>query len=502
MSMYSEKPGGTDSRLVQSPTLPPIGKKARETSGEIRQMLAMPGLGFAVLLMIPALIALGVSVYLSWAALTSSEVAGCSGGTLFDCGHVLHSKYSKWLGVPVSFLATGTWLVLLGGLAVTAFAGTDSFARRISWSVVAICGLSAGLAALWFVVVQVFMIQHLCKYCLTAHACGLLVAGAILWKQPLGFRATLLFTGVAAMGISTVIIAQILSAEPPKFEIETFAPVVPTETDSSETDDTLFAPPVPGDEEEDETIFESPLGMNDSPNARPLVAQLISGLSGHWSTSMLTWVPQEDEDEGDEEAAQDEEEETRYVSINGGSTKLDPKVWPLLGDPAAKHIFVEMYDYACPHCRNTHPAIKGACEALGDDLAIILLPVPLNTRCNDAITSTGSHFHESCELAKLAVACWLVDPEQFEVFHHWMFEGAACPSYASAKDKAIELMGREEIEAELAKTTASRFVQTHVQLYKRVGRGNVPKLMFPSTNIVGEYTSTNSLVDRIVREAR
>ena len=128
--------------------------------------------------------------------------------------------------------------------------------------------------------------------------------------------------------------------------------------------------------------------------------------------------------------------------------------------------------------------------------------MPLNTRCNDAISSTGSHFHESCELAKLAVACWLVDPEQFEVFHHWMFEGTTCPSYSAAKDKAIELMGREAIEAELAKTTASRFVQTHVQLYKRVGRGNVPKLMFPSTNIVGEYTSTSSLVDRIVREAR
>ncbi|MGI9516331.1 MAG: vitamin K epoxide reductase family protein [Pirellulaceae bacterium] len=502
MSILSEKPGGKDSSLVTKPGLGNIGQSTIESGGELRQILAMPGIHFATLLLVPALIALSVSIYLSYAALTSSEVAGCSGGTLFDCSHVLHSKYSKWLGMPVSALAALTYLVMVSALAVTMYAKTDGMARRISWSVVAVCGLSAGLAALWFIVVQVFLIQHLCKYCLTAHACGLLIAGAILWKRPLGFRATILFSGMAALGISVLIIAQLLASEPPKFEIETFDMVAPAETDNTEKDDSLFSPPGIEEDEEDSTIFESPLfespiGMSTAGDSRPLVAQLMTGMTASWSTSMLSYDPlQEDEDE------EAQEEEKRLVNINGGATQLDPAVWPLIGDPNARHIFVEMYDYACPHCRNTHRAIKGACDSLGEDLAIILLPVPLNTRCNDAISSTGSHFHESCELAKLAVACWLVDREQFEVFHHWLFEGTHCPNYATAKAKAMELMGQEEIEAELAKTTASRFVQAHVDLYKRVGRGNVPKLMFPTTSIVGEYTSTNSLVDRIVRETR
>jgi hypothetical protein len=36
-----------------------------------------------------------------------------------------------------------------------------------------------------------------------------------------------------------------------------------------------------------------------------------------------------------------------------------------------------------------------------------------------------------------------------------------------------------------------------VELYKLAGKGNVPKLIFPSTTVVGEFTSGDSLVEII-----
>ena len=124
------------------------------------------------------------------------------------------------------------------------------------------------------------------------------------------------------------------------------------------------------------------------------------------------------------EPQQEEKPERRLIAISGGTVKLDVRQWPLVGCPTAKHVFVEMFDYACPHCRKTHEAVKGAFATLGEDVAmVLLLPVPMNAGCNDAVRSTGAKFRDSCKLSKLAVAVWRVAPDKFGEFHDWMFEG-------------------------------------------------------------------------------
>ncbi len=181
---------------------------------------------------------------------------------------------------------------------------------------------------------------------------------------------------------------------------------------------------------------------------------------------------------------------------------MDTKQWPMLGSPDAKYIFAEMFDYSCPHCRETHKAIKGAFDIMGDELAVMVLPVPLNSSCNTHVTATGANFVESCELSKLAVACWRLDAEKFHEFHHWMFEGSTAPTYATAKAKADELVGREDLDAELRKEAPGKYITKHVQLYQIAGRGVVPKLLFPTTTVEGAYTSPNSLVELIRERAK
>ena len=112
---------------------------------------------------------------------------------------------------------------------------------------------------------------------------------------------------------------------------------------------------------------------------------------------------------------------------------------------------------------------------MGDDLSVITLPVPMNTRCNPAVRVDHVKHQEACELSTLAVAVWRCDPAKFSTFHHWMFEGEDAPSYSDAFAKASELVGSESLDAEMKKGTASAFVASHCKMYQLVNGGVVPK---------------------------
>ena len=65
-----------------------------------------------------AIIGLALSSYLGWASFTSSKIVGCGSGQIFDCGHVMQTKWSSAFGIPVGIPAAGLYLTLLGSLAV------------------------------------------------------------------------------------------------------------------------------------------------------------------------------------------------------------------------------------------------------------------------------------------------------------------------------------------------------------------------------------------------
>ena len=130
---------------------------------------ALPSKWFLALLAIPMLTALGISAYLTYVTVTASEIAGCSGGQLFDCAHVIYSKWSKMLGIPVSSMALGTYVAMVAATIVTA---TDRFSdsvRQMAWIAVTGLAIAASLAALYFIFLQVFVLKHLCPWCLGAH---------------------------------------------------------------------------------------------------------------------------------------------------------------------------------------------------------------------------------------------------------------------------------------------------------------------------------------------
>ncbi|MDA0284051.1 MAG: vitamin K epoxide reductase family protein [Planctomycetota bacterium] len=199
-------------------------------------------------------VALIISGYLAWVALNKSGVAGC-GGSVFDCDHVLSSRWSNWFAAPVSLGAIGLYTLTIVALG---FCGTRASERqqRFALRVLTTCGLTAGLAAVWFISLQVFAIGHFCSYCLAAHACGLLIATVILWQRPMGTGSTIKFSAVSAAGVAVLIGGQLLTPPPPTFQIEYHASAVPKSAHLppglvDKGDSQLFAAP-------DADVFEAP----------------------------------------------------------------------------------------------------------------------------------------------------------------------------------------------------------------------------------------------------
>jgi uncharacterized membrane protein len=164
-----------------------------------------------------AVVALGVSAYLTWASFAAGgRVAGC-GGSELGCGNVLASRWSQWLGLPVALPAAVVYAVVLISL-LRIDAGNRRPASGDAWRMLLFLAPVLAGSALWFLGLQALVLNSACVYCLTAHCCGLLLSGFIVRYGPFRFRqtapatagVTVLLTGLA--GTALLIAGQLLVA--------------------------------------------------------------------------------------------------------------------------------------------------------------------------------------------------------------------------------------------------------------------------------------------------
>ncbi len=411
------------------------------------------------------------SGYLAWAAFTSSPVAGCDGGSVFDCSHVLHSRWSTVFSIPVSVPAIATHLLILTMLMA------DSLSMRLQqfrWAIVGFASMTASAAAVWFIGIQVFWIEHLCLYCLIAHASALILVGVFLWNRPVQMRTLTWIAGAATVAVAGLILLQTSNATPQTHELI-------NHPDIREGNGAA--------KEEEATLFDAPASA-----PKPQASYLRNDLAGRLAILMnpsiilscgLTSEP--------------DDEKVRSAQVLN-SVKLETHAWPLLGKPDAELVFVELFDYTCEHCQRTHKAIEGARQKLGDRLAIIALPVPLDIKCNPTVKSTDANHMEACAIAKLAIAVWYIDHDKFTEFHNYLFDKK--PTHAVALTKAKELVDAEKLTTTLNGPIPSEYVSKHVSLYQKAGSGTIPKLMFPKTTSVGAIESTDLIVQLIEQHLR
>jgi uncharacterized membrane protein/protein-disulfide isomerase len=131
------------------------------------------------------LLGLGLSSYLGWHYLMGGSVIGCGGGS--PCELVLSSRWSAIGGVlPVSGLAAGAYLAMF---VASLFIGTATTApvRRLAWRAMLVLAGAITGSAVWFTIVQKWIIGAFCPYCMATHITGVLLATLVWCRAPMQF---------------------------------------------------------------------------------------------------------------------------------------------------------------------------------------------------------------------------------------------------------------------------------------------------------------------------
>jgi uncharacterized membrane protein len=369
-----------------------------------------------------AIVAGGVAAYLAWQSWVGRGPAGCGEGSA--CDDVLTSRWSTWLGIPVSAMAAAVYLAVL----VASFG-----APLFRWRALAVLATVAAGAAIWFVALQVGPMHQFCPYCMAVHACGLLLAGlvAVGWRMldERPARAGRL-VAVGLLGPAMLIGGQLL---------------------------------VPGQ--------------------RTLLTFGGSGGGRGATTSTATrgTLPR--------------------FWVNGTPIELDPHDLPVLGSPDAPYPLAVMTDYTCPHCREMHKLLGHVRDRYGAQVALVILPVPMNAQCNPRIKVTQPRHEYACEVSRLALAVWRRDPKAFvDRMDPWLFDSTLARTPAEVRSEAALLIGADRLRRAEADPWIEQTIRRSVGLYAQANGGLIPKLLLPKDVPPGNVKTEQELFQMLERE--
>jgi uncharacterized membrane protein len=379
------------------------------------------------LIAVLSLVAFLLSCLLSWHFFAGTLMVGCGGGS--PCDQVLSSRWSTIGGiVPVSSLAMGVYLALF---IVAFFIGhpTEATIRLLAWKLMLVLAGTITGSALWFSLLQKWMIGQFCPYCLSTHVVGLLLALTILYSA-------------------------FIKKEP-----------VSREPDRRRNTDLVI--------------------LSTAANSMIKSARKIGLLAVGFLLSAMLAVAQ--------------------VHINPSSDYLvgqsdqalpamDDKNAPLTGPAQAPYKVILLFDYNCSHCQKIHFIMKEAVRRYNGQLAFVMCPTPLNTRCNPYVSRDPDMFRYSCELAKIGLAVWKADSRKFAEFEDWMFSFETGDKWVPRKPdeamkKAIKLVGKKGLDAALTDRWIDDYAQLCLTLFGKTlqkGQGGIPRLIYRDQWVIPE----------------
>jgi uncharacterized membrane protein/protein-disulfide isomerase len=120
------------------------------------------------------------AAYLATVSILGGAIAGCGPGS--GCNQVLSSRWAYWLGLPVSVPAFVTYLTLLVLVIHLIREPAVQSGRRKWMAVVAFSALILA-AALWFVLLQMFVVKAWCKFCLATHLSAAAAAAVLIIRS-------------------------------------------------------------------------------------------------------------------------------------------------------------------------------------------------------------------------------------------------------------------------------------------------------------------------------
>lgn len=342
--------------------------------------------------------------------------------------------------LPVSSLALSIYLALLAALF---FIGpeTEKPVRLLAWKVLVILAGAILGSAIWFTVVQKWMIGAFCPYCMSAHTTGFVISVLLL------FRA---LKEVEANEEPAEQAKQVLFK---KMEVKTKNQPV-----------RLMKP-------------------------QQVISFLLFGflLSGVLAVAQVAIKPTAQFNAGEAP------ESLPAVNVQEA---------PIIGPRGATLTLFLLFDYNCAHCQKIHFMVQEMVDRYKGKLAVVLCPTPLNTHCNAYVPKDVKAFSTSCELTRIGLAVWRAKPSAFNEFEQFMFTFESGSRWESrtpeaARSKAIELVGQKAFESALKDTWIDGYMESCVQLFGHTlqgGKGGIPKLVYGSRWVIPQPENTDNLM--------
>ena len=411
-----------------------------------------------------------VSIYLAYTSLTGSGVVGCGGED--GCNEVLNSRWSKWLGIPVSLPAMALYLSLVRW----SFIGFDPATkppRRL-----ARLGLRVGPwmvlgAAVWFFLLSAFVLNKFCPYCFAVHLTGSL--GAVLLLKLIRATTTVADKsegGVeswysqihwAALALGALIAGQLVYT-PTTYRVAS----VSSNLGIAATDSTARRGP-----NSSEGSKHTPAGTTSEPS------------SSQSSRAGTEAIP------------------SRVLALYDGHFQLDLYQLPLLGSVTAPKVLISQFDYTCEHCRHSHTPIIEAQQQFSNELAVVCLPMPIDGHCNEWIRKTPLAHTNACQFAALALALWQADRTKFHEFDDWMMTSPEALQVPVALARARSLVGEARLNQAFADPWVAQTLQLSISLYRSnsitVRSGAMPMLVAGTNVVTGTISSTANLLQLLDR---
>jgi uncharacterized membrane protein len=305
------------------------------------------------------------------------------------------------------------------------------FQKTLRWKAILPLALIIFWAAFWFVGLQAFALRAFCKFCMTAHVAGVLAALILLKNNPLPTMLTLRSAGISAVAVAVIVAGQFASPPP--------APSIIRGAHSQ----ALVAAPAPAT---------PPSGTNAA-----AIDPTISIVQGQFTLNL---------------------------------TKV-----PLVGPITASKKLVKLFDYSCHHCRDLHQYIEQFRAKYPGQLAIVMLPVPLNSDCNPIVKKTPKDHINACDYARLGLAVFFANPAKFAEFTDWVFTPPRPPAVSDTRKFAEDLVGARALQDALNSPAINEQLSTDINIYIASSRfahsGQIPQMLFGDGG--GSIGAVNSL---------
>jgi len=177
--------------------------------------------------------------------------------------------------------------------------------------------------------------------------------------------------------------------------------------------------------------------------------------------------------------------ESRKLTYQGGHRSYDVLALPILGNADAAHIMVEYFDYGCPACRTMGGHLEALVGKYPDEFAVILLPVPLDRVCNHALASGEEDHPGSCEITRIALAVWLVEPGEFPAIHRAFLSEPMLDEVAALR-LARSRVDPQKLDLALKDPWIEQTIRSHIRdwLVLSGQTRNLPKLIIRDGRIL------------------